>query len=59
MKKKNLKIAREILMDVIAKMDMEAPDRTELMINIYHLLDEDKYDNNVKLLAKKRGTKHV
>lgn len=59
MKKESLKIAKEVLMDTVAKLDIDAADRTELMINLYNLLDENKYENNIKVLAKKRGKRNV
>lgn len=52
MNKESLKKAREIIIKTLDKTDIIAQDRIELMYNIYCLLDETKYEENIKLLKK-------
>ena len=53
MKKESLYRMRKRLIEVISHMDsMPLEDRVELMINLLHFLDDDKYEENIKILQK-------
>lgn len=44
--------ARDEILKVLEKLDIDNADKMELIINIYHFLDEKKYDKNIKILRK-------
>lgn len=51
MEKESLYRMRKRLIEVISHMDsLPLQDRVELMINLLHFLDDDKYENNIKIL---------
>ena len=52
MKKESLKIIRDKIIDVLYQTDINPIDKGELVINLTHFLDENSYDNNVKVLRK-------
>ena len=53
MNKESLVKARDEIIKTLEKADIDNADRLELIINIYHFLDEKKYDSNIKLLRLK------
>lgn len=52
MKKESLKIIRDKIIDILYQADINPIDKGELVINLTHFLDENSYDNNVKVLRK-------
>ena len=52
MDKESLFKAREIIIDALDKANINKVDKTELMINLWLLLDESEYDNSIKILQK-------
>ena len=62
MKKESLIKAKEIIINALdkeGKNNIDAIDNCELMINIHHFLNEDKYEENVKVLSKHNLTKSM
>lgn len=60
MKKESLIKAKEIIINALdkeGKNNIDTIDNCELMINIHHFLNEDKYEENVKVLSKHNLTK--
>lgn len=54
MDKKSLEEVRENIVLLLDKLDNIAKeDRMELLINLYHFLDPNKYESNIKTLRKK------
>lgn len=54
MKKESLIKAREIILESLEKSNIDKQDKAELMLNMYHFLNENNYSNNIKILSKKR-----
>ena len=52
MKKESLEKALNIIVNAIAETEIEITDRIELMINLKHYLNPDKYEENNKVLNK-------
>lgn len=52
MNEESLKRVRDEIIKVLEKLDIDNADKMELIINIYHFLDEKKYDKNIKILRK-------
>lgn len=51
MEKNSLIILRDKIIEAIDKIDnIPQIDKVEAMINLYALLEPDKYDNNIKIL---------
>ena len=55
MDKESLKTAREIILEALDNSNIEIIDKTELIINIMQFLNEDKYDENIKILKKENN----
>lgn len=57
MSKESIIKALEMIIKVLDESDIDIFDRTELMINISHFLDEKQYEENIKKLnyEKKRS----
>lgn len=56
MDKQSLIKLRNILGEFISQQEqIKQIDRTEAMLNIYHFLDPEEYDGNIKVLQKKRN----
>lgn len=53
MDKKSLIEARELLIITLSNSEIDIADKLELMININHFLDNEKYEENIKTLSKK------
>ena len=52
MNKESLKIMRNILMKGLNNSKINPNDRAELLINLWHFLDDEKYEENIKVLKK-------
>ena len=52
MKKESLQIIRNKIIDILEEADINPVDKGELAINLYHFLDEDSYESNIKALRK-------
>ena len=52
MKKESLEEARKIVITSINQSLINEIDKAELTINLYHFLDVNKYDENIKKLSK-------
>lgn len=56
MTKESLETTRELIIsalkDVPTETKQEKIDNAELMLNLYHFLDPDEYDDNIKTLVK-------
>ena len=50
MNEESLVKARDEIIKALEKADIDNADRLELIINIYHFLDEKKYESNIKTL---------
>lgn len=55
MKKESLEEIRRLLIPVISNADIDAMDKTELLINLYHFLDIKNYEESINILIKKRN----
>ena len=51
MNKESLEKIREKAIEVIDKEDIPITDKVELLLNIYHFLDPEKYNQNIKALS--------
>ena len=54
MKIESLRIIRCEVIRVLNESNIDQADKVELLINLYHFLDEREYDNAIKLLQKER-----
>lgn len=52
MKEESLNRIRLKMMEVITKEDIDEVDKLELLLNLYHFLDNNKYEKNIKVLKK-------
>lgn len=52
MDKKNLIKARELVFNVINNSNIPNPDKAELLINLFNLLDPNNYEKDIKTLKK-------
>lgn len=52
MKKESLIKAREIIMQSLSESNINNLDKLELMLNVNHFLQENEYENNIKVLVK-------
>jgi len=52
MNKESLQKIRTKLIEVISNSNINSLDKTELLINLYHLLDVKNYDEAIKTLIK-------
>nr|MBR6100759.1 hypothetical protein [bacterium] len=50
MKKESLQIIRNKIIDILEEADINPVDKGELAINLYHFLDGDSYESNIKAL---------
>ena len=53
MNKESLIKAREIIIQSLSKSNINNLDKLELMLNINNFLQENKYEENIKVLVKK------
>lgn len=53
MKSESLKKAKAAIIKVLAKLDINKEDKAELMLNLFLLLDENNYENDIKKLMRK------
>lgn len=54
MNKESLYRTRKRIIEIISHMDsLPLEDRIELMINLLHFLDDNKYEENIKILQKR------
>lgn len=54
MKVESLRIIRCEVIRALNDSNIDQADKVELLINLYHFLDEREYDNAIKLLQKGR-----
>ncbi len=52
MKEESLNRIRLKMMEVITKENIDEADKLELLLNLYHFLDNNKYEKNIKVLKK-------
>ena len=52
MKKESLIKARDIIIESLNNSKIDQQDIAELMINLWHLLEPDQYEQNIKLLKR-------
>lgn len=53
MNKESLTLAKNLIIDVLEKnQSININDRVELMINLFYFLNENKYEDNIKVLNK-------
>ena len=52
MEKESIEKARELCIAILDKSDIKNQDKVELLLNIYHFLDSNKYEKNIKILMK-------
>ena len=53
MKVESLRKAKAEIMRVLNKLDIDKEDKIELMLNLFILLDENNYENDIKKLKRK------
>ena len=59
MQKESLIEIRNKIIDILYKSDIDPLDKGELAINLYHFLDEEKYESNVKILKSTKEDKQI
>lgn len=52
MMKESLKKTQDKIAKVMNKVDIPITDKIELLINLMHFLDVEKYEENIKILSK-------
>ena len=52
MKKESLIKARDIIIESLNNSKIDQQDIAELMINLWHLLEPEQYEHNIKLLKR-------
>ena len=52
MNKESLKKVQDKIFWIIDSTDIDILDKIELVINLMHFLDEEKYEENIKILSK-------
>lgn len=57
MNKESLIKAKNIIVNAIFSSNINAQDKTELMINLAHFLNENTYDKQIKILRKEKFKK--
>lgn len=57
MNKESLIKAKNIIVSAIFSSNINAQDKTELMINLAHFLNENTYDKQIKILRKEKFKK--
>ena len=57
MNKESLEIAKDEIIKVLERTDIDNADKLELIVNIYHFLDSNKYESNIKTLKLKQDNK--
>lgn len=53
MDKKSLEIIRSKVLEVVSNTEIDLIDKMELILNLYHFLDPEKYESNIKKLMKR------
>lgn len=54
MKKESLVKAREILFKLMNNSNIDVNDKAELLINLFHFLDPESYNETIKTLRKNK-----
>ena len=54
MKNDSLEKARDTIIEAISNLDINGVDKAELMVNLFHFLDKDKYKKNIQILKLKK-----
>ena len=52
MTKESLEKVQDKVVDILNETDIPTIDKVELLINLIHFLDPEKYENNIKTLKK-------
>ena len=52
MNKESIKKVQDKIFWIIDSTDIDILDKIELVINLMHFLDEEKYEENIKILSK-------
>ena len=52
MTKESLEKVQNKVVDILNETDIPTIDKVELLINLIHFLDPEKYENNIKTLTK-------
>ena len=52
MNRESLEIVQEKVVDLLNDTHIETIDKIELLINLVHFLDPDKYEQNIEILSK-------
>ena len=55
MEKESLEIVSEKVVDMLNHAEIETIDKIELLVNLMHFLNPDEYDDNIKVLQKKKN----
>lgn len=54
MERESLEIVQESIANMVDVLDIPIYDKIELLINLVHFLNPDEYENNIKVLQKKK-----
>ena len=54
MEKESLEIVSEKVVDMLNHAEIETIDKIELLVNLMHFLNPDEYEDNIKILQKKK-----
>ena len=54
MEKESLEIVSEKVVDMLNHAEIETIDKIELLVNLMHFLNPDEYEDNIKVLQKKK-----
>ena len=59
MSKESLIKTESQIINLLFNLDIDEVDKVELMVNLRHFLDADKYEENIKTLTKKKEVKKI
>lgn len=54
MNKESLKIVQEQIIDLLDNINIPTHEKIELLINLLHFLNPEKYEENIKTLSNKK-----
>ena len=54
MNKESLTIVQDKIVELLNNTNIPIYDKVELLINLYHFLNPDEYENNIKILVKEK-----
>jgi len=53
--KESLETIRDDIIKLVSYSEIDKMDKIELLLNLYHFLDPEKYEKNIKILKKQKN----